>query len=69
MAKRKIASQNEVLEFLTTIMRREAEDTKLSDAMSAADKLYRIFKETKEHETDAKQTGVGRLPEVREENR
>lgn len=69
MAKRKIASQNEVLEFLTTIMRREAEDTKLSDAMSAADKLYRIIKETKEHETDAKQTGVVLLPEVREENR
>lgn len=65
--KTKIASQKEVLEFFTNVMRREESDTKISDAMSAADKLYRHFKEVKETQKDEKLTGVVILPEIKED--
>ena len=63
--KRKIATQSEVLEFLTSVMRR-TDDTsiKLSDAMSAADKLYRYLKEDAAKEESEKQSGVVILPQI-----
>ncbi|MBR0360210.1 MAG: hypothetical protein IIX21_03770 [Clostridia bacterium] len=67
--KKKIATQKEVLEFYTDIMRRDIPDetVKLSEAMSAADKLYKHFKETTVADSDKKGTGVVLLPEVRTE--
>lgn len=67
--KKKIATQKEVLEFYTDIMRRDIPDetVKLSEAMSAADKLYKHFKEEKVDETDKKETGIVILPEVKKE--
>ena len=63
--KRKIATQSEVLEFLTSIMRRTEDGSiKLSDAMSAADKLYGYLKEDTEKKENEKETGVVLLPEV-----
>ena len=50
-------------------MRRDIPDetVKLSEAMSAADKLYKHFKETTVSDSDKKETGVVLLPEVRTE--
>ena len=64
--KRKMATQKEVLEFFTEVMRRESDDgsVKLSEAISAADKLYRYFRETEIADTDNKETGVVILPEI-----
>lgn len=65
-AKRKIATQNEVLEHLTQIMRREADEAvKISDSISAADKLYKMLSEKVEKEK--KLTGVVILPEEKKE--
>lgn len=67
--RRKIASQKEVLSFLTNVMRRDIdEDVKLSEAMSAADKLYRYFRETSQSDTDKKETGVVILPQVNDKS-
>lgn len=67
--KKKIATQKEVLEFYTDIMRRDIpdENVKLSEAMSAADKLYKHFKEITVADSDKKETGVVLLPETRKE--
>lgn len=64
--KKKIATQKEVLEFYTDIMRRDIPDEtiKLSEAMSAADKLYKHFKDTTSDESDNKETGIVILPEI-----
>ena len=64
--KSKMATQKEVLEFFTEVMRRESDDgsVKLSEAISAADKLYRYFRETEIADTDNKETGVVILPEI-----
>lgn len=63
--KRKIATQSEVLEFLTSVMRRtDGEGIKLSDAMSAADKLYRYLKEDAASSENEKETGVVILPQA-----
>lgn len=66
--KKKVATQDEVLEFFTTVMRREADDgnVKLSEAMSAADKLYKHFRETSMSEDDGRETGVVLLPMLRD---
>lgn len=58
--KEKIATQKEVLEFYTDVMRRDIPDetVKLSEAMSAADKLYKHFKESTVSDTGKKETGV-----------
>lgn len=65
--KSKIATQKEVLEFYTDIMRRDMPDesVKISEAMTAADKLYRYFKESSPDDTDKKETGVVILPEIK----
>ena len=66
--KPKIATQKEVLTFLTDVMRRDIdEDVKISEAMSAADKLFRYFRETSATDEDKKETGVVILPPVRKE--
>lgn len=63
--KPKIATEKEVLTFLTDVMRRETpEDVKISEAMTAADKLMKFFKDTVS-ENDKKETGVVILPEVK----
>lgn len=65
---RRIATHTEVLEFLTDVMRREAEESvKLSDAMSAADKLHKYYMQEKEEDRQ-KLTGVVILPQIREED-
>lgn len=68
-ARRKIATQREVLSFLTDVMRRDIDDdVKVSEAMSAADKLYRYFRETTQNDTDKKETGVVILPEINDQS-
>ncbi len=64
--KKKMATQDEVLEFFTEVMRREADDgsVKLSEAISAADKLYRYFRETDTTDTDKQETGIVILPAI-----
>lgn len=68
MRKSKIATQNEILEFFTDIMRRGGDgDIKLSDAMSAADKLHKYFREKKEEATEkSSMTGIVILPQIKE---
>lgn len=64
--KPKIATESEVLEFLTEVMRRKTpEDVKISEAMSAADKLIKYLKDNTEQ--DKKETGIVILPEIRKE--
>lgn len=65
--KKKMATQDEVLEFFTEVMRREADDgsVKLSEAISAADKLYRYFRETDTADSEKNETGVVILPEIK----
>lgn len=66
---RKIATHTEVLEFLTAVMRRDMDESvKLSDAMSAADKLHKYYMQENDEKKDAKLTGVVILPEIRKEN-
>ena len=64
---RKMATQKEVLEFFTEVMRREADDgsVKLSEAISAADKLYRYFRETDTATAEHGESGIVILPEIR----
>ncbi len=63
--KPKIATETEVLTFLTDVMRRDTpEDVKISEAMTAADKLIKYLKDTAD--TDKKETGIVILPEVKE---
>lgn len=67
---RKIASHTEVLEFLTGVMRRDIEDgIKLSDAMSAADKLHKFHMQEREKKRDSDErfTGIVILPEIKED--
>ncbi len=65
---RKIATHTEVLEFLTDVMRRDMEDdVKLSDAMSAADKLHKYYMQEKDSGKDTRQTGVVILPAIKNE--
>lgn len=63
----KIATQKEVLEFYTDIMRRNIpdENIKLSEAISAADKIYKHYKETTIAKNDEKETGIVFIPEVK----
>lgn len=61
--KGKIATEKEVLEFFTSVMRRkDMTDAKLSDAISAADKLYRHFREVRESGDNTVECGVIILP-------
>lgn len=62
--KPKIATETEVLTFLTDVMRRDTpEDVKISEAMTAADKLIKYLKDNAE--SDKKETGVVILPEIK----
>lgn len=63
--KPKIATETEVLVFLTDVMRRSTpEDVKISEAMTAADKLIKYYKDNVS-DNDKKETGVVILPEVK----
>ncbi len=65
--KPKMATQEEVLEFFTSVMRQNTKDeVKISEAISAADKLYRYFRDTTAPDSDQKETGVVILPEIRQ---
>lgn len=66
---KKIATQKEVLEFYTDIMRRNIpdENVKLSEAISAADKIYKHYKETTAAKSDEKETGIVFIPEIKTE--
>lgn len=64
--KPKIATETEVLTFLTDVMRRDTpEDVKISEAMTAADKLIKYYKDNVS-EDDKKETGIVILPEIKE---
>ncbi|MEE1351709.1 MAG: hypothetical protein UHM23_06625 [Clostridia bacterium] len=64
--KTKIATQKEVLAFFTDVMRRDMDEgVKISEAMSAADKLYRHFRETNADSDNKKETGIVILPEIK----
>ncbi len=64
--KPKIATETEVLTFLTDVMRRDTpEDVKISEAMTAADKLIKYYKDNVS-DNDKKETGVVILPEIKE---
>ncbi len=64
--KTKIATQKEVLAFFTDVMRRDMDEgVKISEAMSAADKLYRHFRETASTNENEKETGIVILPEIK----
>lgn len=63
--KPKIATETEVLTFLTDVMRRDTpEDVKISEAMTAADKLIKYYKDNVS-DNDKKETGVVILPEIK----
>ena len=63
--KPKIATETEVLTFLTDVMRRDTpEDVKISEAMTAADKLIKYLKDTTA-DNDKKETGVVLLPPIK----
>lgn len=67
MAKRKIASKSEILEFYTNVMRNEESDgAKISDRLNAAEKLHRYYKEEKAKTEERAESGVVYLPEVKE---
>lgn len=61
--KPKIATQTEILETLTEIIR--SEDSKINEKISASEKLYKLLSD--EEDTDKKQYGVVLLPEIKEE--
>ncbi len=66
--KPKIATETEVLTFLTDVMRRDTpEDVKISEAMTAADKLIKYLKDSADG--DKKETGVVILPEIKEKQK
>ena len=64
-ANENIATKDEVLEFLTGVMRRDIEEgVKLSDAMSAADKLYKYIMQEQTDEKNERLTGIVYLPQT-----
>lgn len=65
MSRRRVASHSEVLKFFTDVMRRE--DAKVSDALSAADRLHKYYLQEQPSKKDTKMSGVVLMPEVREE--
>ena len=57
--KPKIATEAEVLTFLTDVMRRDTpEDVKISEAMTAADKLIKYLKDTADNEPVAPSANI-----------
>ncbi len=63
--KKKIATIEEILETLTEIMRSSPENgVKISEIMSAAEKLHKYLKETEDEDNAQKQHGVVILPEI-----
>ena len=64
-----IATQDEILKNITEIMRSTPEDgVKISERLSAAEKLFKMLRETKAEKEEAKVSGIVILPEIREEN-
>ena len=63
--KSKIATKTEVLETLTEIMRSTSDDgVKITEVMSAGEKLYKILKEESSEKNDERQYGIVILPEI-----
>ena len=63
--KSKIATKNEVLETLTEIMRSTSDDgVKITEVISAGEKLYKILKEESSEKNDERQYGIVILPEI-----
>ena len=60
--KSKIATKREILETLTEIMR--SEETKVTETMSAAEKLYKYIKEDDAEKSEKCAYGIVILPEV-----
>ena len=67
--KTKIATKTEVLETLTEIMRSTPDEgVKITEVISAGEKLYKILKEEAAEKNDEKQYGIVILPEIKEES-
>lgn len=63
-----IATVPEIFRRLTEIMRSTPEDgVKLSDSMSAADKLYKMLRDAGNDEGEEKKSGIVILPEIKYE--
>ncbi|MBQ3427380.1 MAG: hypothetical protein IJH37_09615 [Clostridia bacterium] len=63
--KSKIATKTEVLETLTEIMRSTSDDgVKITEVISAGEKLYKILKEESSEKNDERQYGIVILPEI-----
>ena len=62
-----IATTDEVLKNLTEIMRSTPEDgVKVSERISAAEKLFKMLREAKTEKDEEKISGIVILPEVQE---
>ena len=62
--KTKIATKTEVLETLTEIMRSTPDDgVKITEVISAGEKLYKILKEESIEKSEERQYGIVILPE------
>lgn len=67
--KTKIATKTEVLETLTEIMRSTPDEgVKITEVISAGEKLYKILKEEAAEKNDEKQFGIVILPEIKEDD-
>ena len=63
--KSKIATKTEVLETLTEIMRSTPDDgVKITEVISAGEKLYKILKEESLEKSEERQYGIVILPEI-----
>lgn len=63
--KPKIATKTEVLETLTEIMRSTPDDgVKITEVISAGEKLYKILKEESIEKSEERQYGIVILPET-----
>ena len=66
--KASIATQDEILKNITDIMRSTPEDgVKVSERLSAAEKLFKMLREVKSEKDDEKVSGIVILPEIKEE--
>ena len=67
--KASIATQDEILKNITDIMRSTPEDgVKVSERLSAAEKLFKMLREVKSEKDDERISGIVILPEIKEEN-
>ena len=65
--KASIATTDEILKNLTEIMRSDPDDgVKINERISAAEKLFKMLRETKAEKDEERISGIVILPEIRE---